>query len=164
MSTSISSRSQKFNQLTGKDKTARITHPEMFALLAIGGEETLKELMGARADNENMKQGMYRKIAQEGTVNMNDIDDDNTEKQTLNVIDVYMIGLGLKTDLITPGLVLQSVSLQEDSLSDIRELAKARILLEDADSSEFVENDEEEIEDPTTLDYEFFLNEGFEQE
>ena len=128
LSTSISSRSQKFNQLTGKDKVARVTQPEVYSLLAIGAEVTLKEIMGPRADNETMKQQMYKKINMEGNVNLNDLKDDNNEKQTLNTVDTYLLGLGLKTDLLTDGLTLQA-TMSESNNDDYSEIYKAYLSL-----------------------------------
>lgn len=58
---------------------------------------------------------MYSKIAQKGYVALNELTDDVDNKVTLNTLDVYFMGCGLKTDLITQGLYLRKTLNEKNS-------------------------------------------------
>lgn len=106
-STDISTRSSLTGQVTGHDKNARDSDQENFALVTLGAENTLREMMGPRADDMTMKTEMYSTISQKGYVSINDLTDKVENKTTLNTIDVYLIAMGIKSDLVTEGLMLK---------------------------------------------------------
>jgi len=103
----ISQRNLKTNQVTGDSKTARITDSENYALTTYGNDEALKEFFGARADDQVKKMQMFKDISTQGYVNLKDLSSDIEDRQTLNTTDVYFLGLGINTDLVTPGLALK---------------------------------------------------------
>jgi len=102
----IKSRNMKTNQVTGNDKIARITDAENYALMTYGSEEALKEFFGPRADDSKKKMQMYKQISQQGYLQLKDLKSDLGDKQTLNTVDVYFMGAGIMTDLVTGGLAL----------------------------------------------------------
>lgn len=102
-STDISSRSAITGQVVNKDKNARQSDQENFALVTIGADNILKELLGGRADDMVMKTQMYSEIAKKGYVSLEELTDNVVNKTTLNSLDVYLHGMGLETDLITRG-------------------------------------------------------------
>ena len=106
-STDISMRSALSGQVMGKDKNARDSDQENYALVTLGAENILKELMGPRADDPAMKDQMYSNIAKNGYVTLDELDSDVKNKVTLNTIDVFFMGMGINTDLVTPGLVVK---------------------------------------------------------
>jgi len=106
-SLSIDSRNLRTNQLSGDDKVARLTEAENFASSIWGIEDGLKEMMGPRADDSVAKTQLYKQIAQQGYCSLNDIENDPANKYTLNTVDVFMIGAGLMSDLVTDGLELR---------------------------------------------------------
>lgn len=109
-STNISERSALTGQVSGHDKNARSSDVENFALVTMNAENALRELLGPRADDKVMKEEMYSAIAEKGYVSINELTDRVENKTTLNTIDVFMIGMGLKTDLVTKDLhVLKSL-------------------------------------------------------
>ena len=67
---------------------------------------TLKELNGPRSDDMVMKQQMLQDIALNGYVSLNDLDSDVMNKTTLNTVNVFLLGMGLDSDLVTKGLML----------------------------------------------------------
>jgi hypothetical protein len=73
--------------------------------MSVGLVNTMKELNSARADDTIMKQEMLRDIALNGSVRLEDLTDDIGNKTSLNATDVYFLGMGLKTDLVTKGLM-----------------------------------------------------------
>lgn len=107
-STDISQRSALTGQVTGKDKNGRESDNENVALLALNSEHILREFMGPRADDMVMKQEMYAQIAKKGFVSLEELPDNVENKTTLNTLDVYLMGMGIKSDLITQGLVLKN--------------------------------------------------------
>ena len=74
----------------------------------------MKELNGPRADDLIMKQQMYTKIANDGYVSLEDLDSDPANKTTLNTVDVFLMGMGFNSDLVTKGLMLKK-TLNEES-------------------------------------------------
>jgi hypothetical protein len=102
----IDQRNQKTNQLTGDDKIARISDLETFSLQAYEADEALKEFFGPRGDDDVAKTEMYKTISTQGYVRQSDLTNDVKNKRTLNTVDCYFLGAGLKTDLVTNDLKL----------------------------------------------------------
>lgn len=106
-STDINTRSALTGQVVGKDKNARDSDSENFALVTLDANNTLREFLGPRADDMVMKNEMYSTIAQKGYVSLSELTNDVDNKITLNAIDVHLIGMGIKSDLITDGLMVK---------------------------------------------------------
>ena len=106
-STDISNRSAIVGQVINDDKNARQSDQETFALVALDANDILREFMGPRADDMTMKTQMYSEISRKGFVSMDDLTDNVNNKTTLNTVDMYLCGMGIKTDLITKGLALR---------------------------------------------------------
>lgn len=105
-STDIGERSALTGQVTGKDKNARDSDTENFAMVTLDATSNLKEFLGPRADDKVMKNEMYSDIARKGYSNLAGLTNDPTNKSTLNAVDVYLIGMGIKSDLVTSGLII----------------------------------------------------------
>lgn len=103
-STEIAERSAMTGQVTGHDKNARITDAETYVLSSIEADDVLRELMGPRSDDRHMKSKMYSDISTKGYCSLNSLPNHVENKTSLNTIDVYMIGMGLKSDMVTKGL------------------------------------------------------------
>ena len=56
---------------------------------------------------EIMKQEMMKSISIDGYVIQSKLTSDIKNKQALNTLDIYFIGAGIATDLVTPGLALK---------------------------------------------------------
>ena len=67
----------------------------------------MREFCGPRADDLVMQNEMLDKIATDGYVDLNALTDKVENKTTLNTLDVYLISMGLKSDLVTEGLLLK---------------------------------------------------------
>lgn len=106
-STDISSRSALTGQVVGKDKNARDSDQENFALVTLDAVDTLRELLGPRADDLVMKNEMYASISQKGFVSLDTLTNNVENKTTLNALDVHLIGMHIKSDLVTEGLVVK---------------------------------------------------------
>ena len=106
-STDIASRSALTGQVVGKDKNARDSDAENFALVTIDADNTLREMLGPRADDMVMKSEMYAQIAQKGYVSLEGLPNDVDNKTTLNALDVHLIGMGIKSDLVTDSMMLK---------------------------------------------------------
>ena len=100
LSTDISERNMITGQVSGHDKNSRNSDQETIALLTVGANTSLKELMSMRADDMVMKAEMNKAIARDGYVAMNDLTDKLSNKTTLNSAAVFFIGAGLMTDLV----------------------------------------------------------------
>lgn len=100
ISTDISERNMITGQVAGHDKNSRNSDQETIALLTVGANVSLKELMSMRADDKVMKDEMNKKIARDGYVAMNELTDKLSNKTTLNSAAVFFIGAGLMTDLV----------------------------------------------------------------
>lgn len=107
LSTSTNSRSALTGQVTGADKNGRESDLENSMLISLNMSDALKELNGPRADDMVMKEQMYTAIANKGYVSLDDMDSDTANKTTLNTVNVYLLGMGLNSDLVTNGLMLK---------------------------------------------------------
>lgn len=102
-STSIESskRNMLTGQVTGEDKNSRSSDMENLNLVAINANETLKELLGPRADDNVMKNEMLQQIALTGNVTLSSMTNDLENKTALNTLNVFLTGMGFRSDLIT---------------------------------------------------------------
>ena len=105
-STDISQRSAITGQVINADKNARGSDQENIAMITTGVDAPVRELLGPRADNFGAKTAMYSEIAKKGYVSLSELPDDPSSKVTLNTLDVYFLGMGIKTDLLTKTLEL----------------------------------------------------------
>ena len=113
ISTNIDQRSALTAQVTGADKNGRESDLENTMLASLGMENALRELNGPRADDLTMKNQMLRDIALYGYTKLEDMDDDPANKTTLNTVNVFLLGMGLQSDLVTKGLMLKDTLKEE---------------------------------------------------
>lgn len=104
----ISERSAITNQAINDDKNGRESDVENMALIARGAINNARELNGFRADGMQRKTKAYYDATTKGSISLEEVEsvagiDDRT---TLNTIDVYYLGMGIKTDLVDESLVL----------------------------------------------------------
>lgn len=108
VTTDISQRNAKSGQVTGHDKTSRNSDVESYSLLAINAVNSLKELLGPRADNYATKNQMMSAIARNGFCTLEELVSTPEDKVALNTLDAYFLLQGVKTNLIHGGGVLSS--------------------------------------------------------
>lgn len=113
ISVSSDARSHLTNQVTGTDKNGRESDLENNMLVALGMTNTLKEVNGPRADDMVMKREMLSQIATQGYATYSSLTNDPGNKATLNTVDTFFLGMGLKTDLVTKGNMLKSTLKKE---------------------------------------------------
>lgn len=105
-STEIAERSALTGQVTGGDKNARESDVENFAMVTLDANENLREFMGPRADDSQMKREMHSDIRMKGYTNLEGMTNSTENKTTLNTVDVMFISMGLNTDLVRKGLLV----------------------------------------------------------
>lgn len=108
MSTNIDSRAALTAQVTGADKNGRESDLENTMLVSLNMNNTLRELNGPRADDLVMKNQMLQDITLNGYTRLSDMDDKPENKTTLNTVNVFLLGMGLNSDLVTSGLMLNT--------------------------------------------------------
>jgi len=86
--------------LISHDKNGITSDREMESLVVSGMDATIKELSRARADSMEAKQAMYNTISALGTVSLEDIPEDKTDVLSKNMMNVYMLGSHINTNLI----------------------------------------------------------------
>jgi len=96
----IAKRALKTNQVTGDDRTGKISSWDNNALSTIEADYALKEFLGCRADSADAKLELYKRISIDGYVYQKDLPNKISEKQTINTIYSYFIGAGIDTDLL----------------------------------------------------------------
>ena len=94
-------RDPRTGQVTGEDKTARVTDVEAFSLLAQGQYHAAQEFYGPMADDSEAHYAMLRNIQRDGEVSLKDLPNDPLSKVTMNTINAFMIGAGFQTNLVT---------------------------------------------------------------
>lgn len=102
----IDMRDPRTGQVAGDSRVAQFSAPENYGLMAIDAKKILKEFLSFRADDMVMKQEAYANIRKNGYVSMDELEDDVENKTALNTFDVYLIGMGIKSDLINEGYFL----------------------------------------------------------
>lgn len=112
-STSVSIRDPKTGQVTSDDKNASNSDMEATMILSYLSDDKesaiIKELHGFRSDDFIAKSEAYKMIADTGSVSLEDITThDNTGKMTLNLVNTYLIGAQIKSDLISDSYLLPS--------------------------------------------------------
>lgn len=100
-STAASKRDPRTNQVTGEDRTARITDVETYSLIVQGQYHAAQEYFGPMADDMEAHYEMLRRIQRDGEVELADLPNDPINKVTMNTINAYMIGSCLQSNLIT---------------------------------------------------------------
>lgn len=106
----INMRDAKTNQVINGDKNAYQSIDENYCIMVYGAKAAAKEFMSFRADDPVAKEEAYRSIRQNGYVSMADLPDKVENKSTLNMLDIYIIGMGLKTDLVTDGYLVKKTT------------------------------------------------------
>ena len=106
VSLNISRRDSKSGQVIDEDKNARISIDESFSLLTYGAKYAAKEFLSARSDDMVMKEEMYNRIRKNGFVELKTLSDKVENKTALNTLEMYLICMGMKTDLIKEGELL----------------------------------------------------------
>lgn len=85
----------------GDSKGGTTTGIENELLAGVGGDVILSEISGARGDNIKEYDNMLKSIAETGSVRLADIKTNAYDKPTLLAADMYLMAMGLKTDLIS---------------------------------------------------------------
>ena len=78
----------------------------------------LQEILGARADNTNLKMQMHNEISIFGTSKLTRYEGEAIKtSQAVNTLDVFLIGAGLKSDVVTPTLTtVQGLKSTKDTI------------------------------------------------
>lgn len=93
-------RDARTGQVTGSDKTARITDVEAFSLIVQELYACAQESYGPMADDEAASFAMQRIIQKDGEVSLKDLPNDPLSRVTTNTIFYMMVGSGISTNLI----------------------------------------------------------------
>ena len=100
-------RSPLTGQVTAKDKNSRVSDMENIALTTLEIPELLKEFLTAKSDDMVAKAEVAKQIQNDGFVDMSQINTKPQDKVAINTLDVYFTSCGIKTNLITDGLLLR---------------------------------------------------------
>jgi hypothetical protein len=113
-------RSRITGSLSDKEKAGRLTDADTVALLSVAqipentdmtgrvgaNSAIIQEILGARADNTTLKLQMQNEISTFGNSRMNTYERDAVpQSQAINTLDIFLIGAGLKSDIVTPTLM-----------------------------------------------------------
>ena len=97
-------------QVTGKDQKGQDSEIEASLLVSLGADKIIQELHGPRSDDNVMKQEMNESIATKGYVLLDDLTNDPTNKVTLNTVNTYLLGMLLKSDIVSDSYILPKTS------------------------------------------------------
>lgn len=121
VSTSASKKDPRTGQVTGSDRTARVSDVEVFSLLVQGQYNVAQESFGPMADDTEAHYEMLRAIQRDGEVSLRDLPNDPTNKVTLCTVNAFMLGAGLSSNFVDESGYLLPITLkgQEDRKSTI---------------------------------------------
>lgn len=106
LSTSNSKVSALTGQVVDKDKNSRDSDIESEILVSLGAEKILQELNSVRADDMVMKREANNQIATKGYVILDELTNLPTNKITLNTVNAFLLGMHVKSDLISSSYIL----------------------------------------------------------
>lgn len=129
----IDSRNVKNGQVSGADKIARISDAELYGLSVYQADAAIKEFYGSRADNMVAKADLYSKISKFGYVYLDDLQTDKSKNQTLNTINTYLLGAGIKSNMV------------EDDKEKARDEIKRQIMSQELEKMGGVKKEETEL-------------------
>lgn len=107
-SINASTRSALTGQVTAADKNGRMVDTENYNYILNGGDDIVKEFMSLRGDDEVMYSEAMAMISENGYLDMSQLTDKPENKTTLNIVDQYLICMGIKSDLVTKDLTFVS--------------------------------------------------------
>lgn len=102
----IDIRDMKTGQLTSRDKGGRTSDREMEGLVAFNMYDTMDELSTWRADYMDAKNIAYATIAAKGTISKEDIPIRNDDSLGKNMMNYYMLGSHLYTNILNKDYML----------------------------------------------------------
>ena len=105
-STGIIDRDYKTGLLVYHDKAGKTSDRELEGLIAMGMDNTLKELTTFRADAMDAKSIAYADIATTGMVNLKDIPIDQVDFTSKNTLNYYLLGSSLYTNIVNQDYLL----------------------------------------------------------
>lgn len=109
-SINTASRSAATGQVVGDDKNGRSSDQDNIALITQGADVVARELLGPRADDMVSKNQMNASIVENGYASLEELDSNLSDKTTLNTVSTLFLGMGVRTDLISPDLLLPSTA------------------------------------------------------
>lgn len=122
-----SQRNPRTGQVIGADKGGRSSDMENISLLALDAPNTLKEILGPKSDDMEMKASMNQQIQEKGYFSLDEMVSRKVNKVALNTLDVLFLSAGIKTNLITDGLYLtKTLKNQNDKTSSTLSQDKIR--------------------------------------
>lgn len=125
MSISTAKRNAMSGQVTGADKNSRMSDMENISLVALAeNKNILKEFLGCSADDPVMEREANRQASTYGFIDLDKIPSSPFNKTALNTTDVFYIAAGIKTDLVTPGLLLKRTIQKMDRTNVTNSTAK----------------------------------------
>ena len=101
MSTDINDRDMRTGLLLSHDKNSKESDREMESLVVMGHSATMQEMSRYRADSMAAKNAMHNTINLEGQVYQKDIPVDIDDSLSKNLVDVYLIGSLIDTNMVT---------------------------------------------------------------
>lgn len=105
---SIDIRDMRTGLLTSHDKGGKTSDREMEGLIAMNMYETLKELSTFRGDYMNAKNVAYSTISSKGILRSEDIPIESEDSLAKNMMNYYMLGSCLRTNIINKDNYLPS--------------------------------------------------------
>ena len=109
-------------QVTGSDKTARVTDVEAFSLVVQELYSSAQEYYGPMSDDGAAMYEMLRLIQRDGEVSLKDLPKDNLNKMTMNTLNYFMLGSGLCSNMIDEtGYMLPSTIMAREDKTSVME-------------------------------------------
>ena len=128
MSVDIDMRDQKTGLLISDDKNGKTSDREFEALTVMGLTQTVRELSRPRADSMKSKSVMYNTINTVGKVNLTELPDEPDDVLSKNMLNVYLIGSGLDSNLLNTDGYLPITLKDKQHITRCGEMADAQDL------------------------------------
>ena len=102
----ISNRNMKTGELLSEDKNGKSSDRELQGMVVLGLDNTVEEFSKAKADSMEAKNLMYNTISTKGEVSIDDIKTDIDDSLSRNMMNVYLLGANIKSNVISDDYML----------------------------------------------------------
>lgn len=99
----INNRDMKTGRLNGDDKGSVTSDRELESMVTLGFAQSVKEFSGFRADAMNAKSLAYNQIMNTGLLSIDDVPEDPGDPLSKQLMNVYMLGAHINSNLINSG-------------------------------------------------------------
>lgn len=120
-------------QVTGDSKAARLSSPQTYSLITTGQENSVREYLSVRADDNHAKREMFKEIETTGKAHLSNYDISTVNKSSVQTMEVFLKSAGLRSNILKDTTAYNNKKSKEDlsnkDLKDINDFSMYKMLI-----------------------------------